>query len=76
MSDSLRQFPNLYGPWAVVAGASEGLGVAFARRLVAREMNLLLIARRAAFHSGVGQPGRRADHHPADFQEICRTVDG
>ena len=43
----MRQFSNRYGSWAVVAGASEGLGVAFARCLAAREMNLLLIARRA-----------------------------
>jgi hypothetical protein len=35
-----------YGPWAVVAGASEGLGAAYAEALAERKMNLLLIARR------------------------------
>jgi hypothetical protein len=35
-----------YGPWAVVAGASVGLGEAFARCLAERDLNLLLIARR------------------------------
>jgi short-subunit dehydrogenase len=35
-----------YGPWAVIAGASEGTGAAFARRLAAERINLLLIARR------------------------------
>lgn len=36
-----------YGPWAVIAGASEGTGAAFARQLAAEGVNCLLIARRA-----------------------------
>ena len=42
-----RNFCSRYGPWAVVVGASEGLGEAFARQLAARGLNLLLLARRA-----------------------------
>jgi uncharacterized protein len=38
-------FAERYGPWAVVAGASVGLGEAFARQLAARGLNLFLLAR-------------------------------
>ena len=41
-----RPLPDRYGTWAVVAGASEGLGAAFARELAARGLNLVLVARR------------------------------
>jgi short-subunit dehydrogenase len=39
-------FKTRYGPWAIVAGASEGLGAAFAEALAKRQLNLILIARR------------------------------
>jgi uncharacterized protein len=39
-------FVSKYGPWAVVAGASEGLGAAFAEALAARGLHVLLLARR------------------------------
>jgi len=39
-------FAAKYGPWALVAGASEGLGEAFAVALAERRLNLLLLARR------------------------------
>lgn len=42
----MSSFRERYGPWAIVAGASVGLGEAFARLLAARGLHLLLIARR------------------------------
>jgi short-subunit dehydrogenase len=41
-------FAERYGPWAIVAGASEGTGRAFARELAANGIKCILIARREA----------------------------
>ena len=42
----VRSLPDRYGKWALVLGASEGLGAAFASELAARGMHLVLVARR------------------------------
>lgn len=48
-------FASKYGPWAVVAGASEGLGAAFATALAGRGLHLLLLARRGAHLHAVAE---------------------
>ena len=40
-------FAERYGPWAVIAGASEGTGRAFAEQIAAEGVKCILIARRA-----------------------------
>ena len=37
-----------YGPWAVVAGASDGTGAAFAEQIASHGINVVLVARRRA----------------------------
>ena len=46
MADS-SAFAECYGRWAIVAGASQGIGAAYAEELAARKLNLILIARRS-----------------------------
>jgi short-subunit dehydrogenase len=41
-------FANRYGPWALVAGASEGVGASAARLLGERGINVVLVSRRQA----------------------------
>jgi short-subunit dehydrogenase len=40
------EFSERYGPWAVIAGASEGTGRAFARQIASRGVGCILVARR------------------------------
>ncbi len=63
-------FVSKYGPWAVVAGASDGLGAAFATALAARGANLLLLARRAELLRDVAER-LRANGNIEVRTEIC-----
>ena len=49
------RFAERYGSWALVAGASEGLGAAYACALAERGVNLVLVARRKALLDEIGE---------------------
>ena len=40
------EFKQKYGPWALIVGASEGLGAAFADNCAVRGLNVAIVARR------------------------------
>jgi short-subunit dehydrogenase len=46
------EFAHRYGPWALVTGGSEGVGLEWCRALAARGVNLVMLARRASVLEG------------------------
>lgn len=72
-------FEQRYGPWAVVAGASEGLGAAFAESLASQGINLVLVARRteplaACAEQLRSQYGVDVIDQPLDLSDLSATV--
>ena len=61
-------FAEQYGPWALIAGASEGTGSAFARRVAAAGVNCFLVARRQAPLTSLAEELR------AQYRIECRTA--
>jgi short-subunit dehydrogenase len=75
-------FKAKYGPWALIIGASEGLGAAFADECAQRGLNVAIAARRQSALDIVAQGLRDrhgvetrtilADAGAADFEDIIR----
>lgn len=51
----MSEFVEQYGKWALIAGASEGIGYSFARALAERGLNLVLLSRRRHLLEKVGR---------------------
>jgi len=62
----MAELAERYGPWAVVAGASEGIGASFSRKLAARGFSLVLVARRTAPLEGLAEELRQ--RHPVEVK--------
>src|SRR5712664_2809460 len=45
---------NFFGPWALITGASSGIGKEFARQIAASKINVVLVARREALLKEAG----------------------
>jgi short-subunit dehydrogenase len=54
----MTEFAQKYGPWAVIAGASEGIGASLADQLASRGLDLVLIARNGALLEQVATGAR------------------
>ena len=59
---------NKFGPWAIVTGASSGIGKEFARQLASAGLNLVLVARRGALLEELSQNLSR------EFKIQCKVV--
>jgi short-subunit dehydrogenase len=61
-----------YGPWAVIAGASEGIGASLADQLASRGMDLVLIARNQALLDQVATSAR--DSHGVQARVVVQDL--
>lgn len=72
-----------FGPWAIVTGASSGIGKEFARQLAANKINVVLVARRLPLLNELGQQLHqqygityrtiKADLSAPDFMDTIKT---
>ena len=71
MKESL---PARYGRWAVVAGASQGLGLSFAEELARRGMNVVLVSRRGSLLEEIA--GRLEAEYRVEVRSLALDLAG
>ncbi len=64
----MRLDAHRFGPWALVTGASSGIGRAFAGQLAANGLNLVLASRRDDLLDRLGK--ELADRHEIEFRSV------
>ncbi len=69
MSQNVERIDKVkFGPWAIVTGASSGIGKEFSRQLAANRLNIVLVARRLELLKELGQNLEK------EFGVQCRAV--
>lgn len=68
----MTQFRERYGPWALITGASEGIGESFARALASRGLHLFLVARRTGPLEALAAEMRR--NHGVEVRTLSADV--
>ena len=63
---------NRFGPWAIVTGASSGIGEEFAKQLAADGFNLVLVARRSNLLEAIGR--KLAKEHNIKYRLIVADL--
>jgi len=67
-----RDFTDRFGPWALIAGASEGSGACYARQLGAMGFNLVLVSRR---HEALNVLGAEiAGRHQVSYRAVVQDL--
>lgn len=67
-----RSFAQKYGPYALVAGGSYGLGAAFAEEIARRGVNLVIVARKKAALNSIAS--RIRDAHGVDVMTLAADL--
>jgi uncharacterized protein len=67
-------FVRRYGVWGVVAGGSDGVGVAFGHEIAGRGMNVVLVARRVAVLEASADEIRRK--HGVEVRTVALDLSG
>lgn len=65
----MNALKSKYGPWALITGASSGIGAEFARHLAAHGLNLVLVARRLPLLQQLAEQMTR--EHPIEVRTVA-----
>lgn len=72
MNRTAEMFRSKYGPWALVTGASDGIGAAIAAELAERGLHLVLVARSGDRMQALAQMLQEA--HPVEVRVVAADL--